>query len=56
MTELLRLLDITGLRLRFLLERTYTQIPLFRCARCLLPSYLSVEAELGTPEREFLRV
>jgi hypothetical protein len=57
MTELLRLLDITGLRPQVLIGKDIdTDFSFQVCLLLVTPSYLSVEAELGTSERYFLRV
>jgi hypothetical protein len=53
MTELLRLLDITGLRPQVLIGKDiHTDFPFQVCTLLVT----SVEAELGTSERDFLRV
>jgi hypothetical protein len=58
MTELLRLLDITGLRPQVLIGKDVhtdfsSQVCTFLVALSL---YTSVEAEIGLSERDFLRV
>ena len=57
MTELLRLLDITGLRPQVLIGKDiHTDFSFQVCMLLVTPSYLSVETELDTSERDFLRV
>ena len=57
MTELLRLLDIAGLRPQVLIGKGIrTDFSFQVCTLLLTPSHLSVKAELGTSERDFLRV
>ena len=57
MTELLRLLDITGLRPQVLTGKdVHTDFSIQVCTLLVTYLYLSVEAELGTSERDFLRV
>jgi hypothetical protein len=57
MAELLRLLDITGLRPQVLIGKDIdTDFSFQVCTLLVTPSFLSVEAELGTSERDFLRV
>lgn len=57
MTELLRLLDITGLRPQVLTGKdVHTDFSIQVCTLLVTSLYLSVEAELGTSERDFLRV
>lgn len=58
MTELLRLLDITGLRPQVLIGKDiHTDFSSQVCTLLIaLSPYPSVEAELGISERGFLRV
>lgn len=57
MTELLRLLDITGLRPQVLIGKDiHTDFSFQVCTLLFTPSYLPVEAELGTSERDLLWV
>jgi hypothetical protein len=57
MTELLRLLDITGLRPQVLIGKDiHTDFSFQVCTLLITPSYLSADAELVTSERDLLRV
>jgi hypothetical protein len=58
MTELLRLLDITGLRPQVLIGKDiHTDFSSQVCTLLVtLSLYISVEAESGILERDFLRV
>jgi hypothetical protein len=57
MTELLRLLDITGLRPQVLVGKDIHRDFSFQvCTLLIIPSYPSVEAELRKSERDSLRV
>jgi hypothetical protein len=56
MAELLRLLDITGLRPQVLIGKDIDTDFSFQVCTLLVTPYLSVEAELDTSERDFLRV
>jgi hypothetical protein len=57
MAELLRLLDITGLRPQVLIGKDiHTDLSFQVCTLLVTPSYISVEAELGISERDLLWV
>jgi hypothetical protein len=56
MTELLRLLDITGLRPQVLIGKDIHTDFSFQVCTLLITPYLSADAELVTSERDLLRV
>jgi hypothetical protein len=57
MAELLRLLDITGLRPQVLIGKDiHTDFSFQVCTLFVTPSYPSVETELDTSVRDFLWV
>ncbi len=57
MTELLRLLDITGLRPQVLIGKDiHTDFSSQVCPLLVAPTYIFVGAELGISERDFFWV